>query len=98
MFIAPINLHLKKIWKTVYTKLRTTIQQVPLHNFLVIAGDLNAKLGQGDVNFSYNPETNRNGEYLLDFMEEFNLFFSNNCFMKSKEQLWTFEYPNGDRA
>ena len=26
-----------------YTSLRSTIEQVPLHNFLVIAGNLNAK-------------------------------------------------------
>jgi exonuclease III len=95
---SPHNSSPEENMEDFYTKLRTTVQQVPLHNFLVIAGDLNAKLGQGDVNFSYNPETNRNGEYLLDFMEEFNLFSSNNRFMKSKGQLWTFEYPNGDRA
>ena len=35
---------------------------------------------------------------LLDFLEEFNLFTSNNYFMKPKGQLWTFEYPSGDRA
>ena len=31
-------------------------------------------------------------------MEEFNLFPANTSFMKPKGQLWTFEYPNGDRA
>ena len=31
-------------------------------------------------------------------MEEYNLFSSNNNFMKSKNQLWTFEYPSGKRA
>ena len=71
---------------------------MPLHNFLVIAGDLNAKLGPKDVRYTYNNETNRNGEHLIDLMEEFNLFSANNSFMKSKGQLWTFEYPNGNRA
>ena len=42
--------------------------------------------------------TNRNGEMLLDLLEEFNLFTSNNYFMKPKGKLWTFEYPSGDRA
>ena len=31
-------------------------------------------------------------------MDEFNLFSANNSFMKPKGQLWTFEYPNGDRS
>ena len=44
-----------------YTTLRTTIEQVPLHNFLVIAGDLNAKLGSDEARFSFNSKTNRNG-------------------------------------
>ena len=81
-----------------YSTLRATIEQVPLHNFLVIAGDLNAQLGPDEVNFTFHSETNRNGEILKDFMDEFNLFSSNNSFMKPKGQLWTFEYPSGKRA
>ena len=81
-----------------YTTLRSTVEQVPLHNFLVIAGDLNAKLGPDEVNFTFNSKTNRNGEILKDFTDEFNLFSSNNSFMKPKGQLWTFEYPSGERA
>ena len=81
-----------------YTTLRSTVEQVPLHNLLIIAGDLNAKLGPADARYTYNIQTNRNGEHLVDFMEEFNLFPSNTNFMKPKGQLWTFEYPNGDRA
>ena len=42
--------------------------------------------------------TNRNGEMLLDFLEEFNLFTSNKYFINPNGQLWTFEYPSGDRA
>ena len=69
-----------------YTSLRTTVEQVPPHNFLVIAGDMNGKLGPNDVNYTFDSETNRNGEMLLDFLEEFNLFTSNNYFMKPKGQ------------
>ena len=57
-----------------YTSLRSTVEQVPSHNLLVIAGDSNGKLRSDDVNFTYNKENNRNGEMLLDFLEEFNLF------------------------
>ena len=47
-----------------YSTLKSTVEQVPAHNFLVIAGDLNAKLGPDEVNFTYNSSTNRNGEML----------------------------------
>ena len=81
-----------------YDILRTTLENVPAHNFLLVPGDFNAKLGTDDVTFSYHTETNRNGEHLVDIMEEFNLYPANTKFMKSKNQLWTFEYPNGTRA
>ena len=81
-----------------YNELRAIVEHVPAHNFLMLLGDFNAKLSNPDVKFSYNTETNRNGEKLLDFMDEFSLFASNTCFMKPQNKLWTFEYPTGDRA
>ena len=95
---SPHNCSSESDIEKFYTELRTTVEQVPLHNFLIISGDLNAKLGPDDVKFTYNNETNRNGELLIDFMKEFNLFSSNTSFMKPKGQLWTFEYPKGGRA
>ena len=95
---SPHNSSLESEIEDFYTRLRSTVEQVPLHNFLVISGDLNAKLGPENARFTYNQETNRNGERLIDFMEEFNLFSANTSFMKPKGQLWTFEYPKGDRA
>ena len=88
---SPHNASSESDVEDFYTTLRSTVEQVPLHNFLVIAGDLNAKLGPDNVKFTYNKETNRNGEHLIDFMKEFNLFSSNTSFMKPKGQLWTFE-------
>ena len=81
-----------------YSTLKSTVEQVPAHNFLIIfiAGDLNVKLGPDEVNFTYNSATNNNGETLKVFMDEFNLFSANNNFMKPKGQLWTFEYPSGE--
>lgn len=81
-----------------YSSLQNLLSDIPHHNFLTVAGDFNAKMAAPDVLFSFNNTTNRNGEYLLNILEEFNLFSSNNSFMKSKNQLWTFEYPNGTRA
>ena len=95
---SPHNSSTEKDIEDFYTSLRSTVEQVPPNNFIVIAGDLNSKLGPDNVNFTFDSTTNRNGEMLLDFLEEFNLFTSNNCFMKPKGQLWTFEYPSRDRA
>jgi len=75
---------------------QNTVELVPFHYFVIIVGDLNAKLGPSDAKFIYNNQTNCNGEYLLDLLEEFNLFSANNRFMKPKGQRWTFECPNGD--
>ena len=56
------------------------------------------KIGSDEVRFTFNDVTNRNGELLVDFMEEYSLFATNTSFMKSTNQLWTFEYPSGKRA
>ena len=81
-----------------YADLRTLTGNIPLHNFLVLSGDMNAKLGPSDANFSFDKGTNRNGEKLLEYMEEYNLFSASNNFMKPPGQLWSFEYPSGLRA
>lgn len=52
------------------------------HNFLVVVGDFNAQIGPEDAPFAYNKETNRNGQKLVDFAEEFQLTVTNTKFMK----------------
>ena len=77
-----------------YNGLRSVMENVPPHNFLTIPGDFNAKLGLDDTKFTiFHTKTNRNGELLVDFMGEFNLFPANTKFTKSEKKLWTFEYP-----
>ena len=84
--------------KSFYSDLKSVLENVPKHNLLAVLGDFNAKLGPEEQKFTYNSSTNRNGELLSDLMDEFSLFCSNCSFMKSKHQLWTFEYPSGRRA
>jgi len=81
-----------------YNTLRSTLENVPAHNFLLVPGDFNAQLGPYDAQFTFHCRTNRNGEHLVDLMDEFNLCPANTKFMKSKHHLWTFEYPDGHRA
>ena len=95
---CPHNARPEEDADTFYHGLRSVLSRVPAHNFLSLLGDFNARLGPEDALFTYNLETNRNGEKLVDFMEEFNLVASNTRFMKLLCKLWSFEYPNGQRA
>ena len=84
--------------ETFYDDLRSVLTNVPAHNILAVIGDFNAKLGPDVQRFTYNESTNRNGDLLVDLMDEYNLFCSNCSFMKPNSRLWTFEYPTGARA
>ena len=79
-----------------YTELKSVVENIPAHNFVTIAGDFNAKIGSPDALFSFNSSTNRNGEKLLDFVDEFQLSITNTKFMKPSRKLWTHESPKGD--
>jgi|TARA_B110001454_G_scaffold215734_1_gene237708 exonuclease III len=89
-----------------YSDLKSVTENIPAHNFVTVAGDFNAKLGPEDVKFTFSPtsstdkpppKTNRNGEKLLDYAEEFDLTISNTNFMKPPKKLWTFEAPNNNQ-
>ena len=81
---SPHNEAPENVMEKFYSTLRSVLDQVPRHNFLSLLGDMNAKLGPDDVKFAYDDRTNRNGEMLLDLMEEYDLYSSNNAFMKPK--------------
>ena len=53
-----------------YKDLRNVIESTPRHNFLVILGDLNAKVSSAHVKYSYNKRTNRNENILLELTSE----------------------------
>ncbi|XP_071480459.1 uncharacterized protein [Diadema antillarum] len=74
--------------------LRQAIEAVPRHHFLMVLGDLNARLGPDDVLFTCNDQTNDNGRRLLDVMEEYQLLATNTLFQKRKGKLWTWMSPN----
>ena len=71
------------------TSLRDAINDVPAHNFLVVMGDMNARLGLDDVPFSYHDRTNRNGCFLRELMVECGLVAANTLFQKRSGKLWT---------
>jgi exonuclease III len=100
-FIAcycPTNVSDEQLVDNFYSDLKGVTENVPIHNFLVIAGDFNSQIGPENALFTYNKATNRNGEKLIDFSEEFQLFITNTKFMKHPNRLWTFLNPSGYRS
>lgn len=67
-----------------YNSLRSTFESVSAHNFLLFPGKVNAKPEPDDANFAFYTETYRNGEPLVDVMEEFNLCLAHSKFTKRK--------------
>ena len=51
-----------------YNNLTDLVKGIPKHNVIVIGGDINAKIGdQESHGLSFQQETNRNGQFLLEF-------------------------------
>ena len=73
-----------------YSTLRSAIQRVPAHNFLVILGDFNARLGPQDAPFTFHDSTNANGEHLAALLVEHGLLAANTLFKKRLGKRWTF--------
>ena len=79
---------------TYFNQLRSTIEGVPLHDFLAILTDGNARMGKGDVFFTHNATTNDNGRRHLEIMEDHQLIAANTQFQKRKGKLWTWRSPH----
>ncbi len=73
-----------------YKDLKVAINEIPKHNFLLIGGDMNAKVGHSDGKYTLHGETNPNGEFLLNLINETDLIPINLKFQKHKGKLWTF--------
>ena len=61
---------------------------------LFTAADFNAKIGPMEVLYSFNSVTNRNGQQLTDFTDQFDLTATRTRFKKRPGKLWTYIYPN----
>ena len=95
---SPTNTNDEPNVDAFYKDLKLLLDNIPTHNFLVIAGEFNAQIGPLDALFSYNKETNRKGEKLVDLVEEYHLTVTNTRFMKSSKKLWTFQHSAGHRS
>ena len=56
---------------------------------LFIPGDYNAKIGRMETLYSFNSVTNRNGQQLTDFIDQFDLIATNTGFKKRPGKLDT---------
>ena len=67
---------------------------------VIIEGDFNAKIGHPEALHSFNLSTSCNGQsqMLCDLMVQHGLIALNTRFRKSKKKLWTFMYPNREKA
>ena len=73
-----------------YSTLHSALQKIPSHNFLVILGDFNARVGPEDAPFTFHSSTNTNGEHLSALLVERGLLAANTLFNKRLGKSWTF--------
>ena len=82
-----------------YILLLEKILSIPKHNIQIVGGEMNAKIGPSDCNgFTFNRRTNENGLALLSLIDKCGILLLNTKFQKSTGKLWTFVYPNGEKA
>ena len=83
---------------TFYDELSSLVRSIPKH-MLVIGGDMNAQIGKNRNNkYILHNTSNRNGQYLPDFMIENRLACLNTNYQKRKGKLWTYTYANNTKA
>ena len=80
-FPTNVAYHIAEV-EEFYSSLRSAIQQIPAHNFLVILGDFNTRLGPEDAPFTFHSSTSTNGEHLSALLLEHGLLAANTLFKK----------------
>ncbi len=95
---SPTNASSKDEIDKYYDDLRGCIDSIPTHNFLMLLGNFNARLGKEDARHTMHLSTNRNGNYLVDLIMEKDLIVTNTYFKKHDGKLWTFLGPGGYKA
>ena len=89
---SPHNSLPEEMLSDFYDDLCHTVDTIPPHHMLIIGGDMNAKTNN---RFSLHTATDRNGVFLQDFTNQFNLIIGNTSFQKPKVKLWTYRSPTG---
>jgi exonuclease III len=99
---APTEDKLETVKDKFYDELYQCVQDVPLHNILLVMGDFNARIGK-DKHFTnsksigqyvFHEESNDNGKRLVDFCEMSNMRSTQAKFPHPKSRVWTWQHPN----
>ncbi|XP_062928154.1 uncharacterized protein LOC134359115 [Mobula hypostoma] len=88
---SPHNSSEEKEVEAFDSKLHQAVTSILAHNFLAVLGNFNAQVRLEDIPYSYQDFTNRNGQYLVDFIQEHSLIAANTQFKKQAGKLWTYE-------
>lgn len=72
-----------------YEDLQNVLRDVPAHNFPMVLGVFNARLGPEDVPFTYHDTTNRNGALLAELLSETGFLADNTLLKKRGGKMWT---------
>ena len=80
---SPTNVSEETELVAFYDELSSLVRSIPKHNVLVIGGDMNAQIGKnGNNRYSLHTTSNRNGQYLTEFMMENRLTCLNTNYQK----------------
>lgn len=96
---APTEVAKKEIKNSFYENLNETMES--LHNTTIVMGDFNSQIGQRGKNEEkiLGPYTtgkrNDNGQRLINYALENNLYIMNTFYKRKHKRKWTWESPNG---
>ena len=73
-----------------FNNLNEVTASIPKHNVLLVVGDFNGHIGKTHEQYTYHNITNKNGQHVIDFAEEADMFITNTNFRKKCGKLWTY--------
>ena len=103
---APTEDKCESVKKPFYEDLKRITDSIPPHNVIILAGDLNARVGADSSitnprtvgRYPYHEETNGNGEMLINYCESSNMRSMQTRFRHPKSRTWTWRHATGTKA
>ena len=96
---APTEDKCSKVKDSFYDSLQKVLDDIPSKNFLVLAGDFNAKVGKSIIpsvigNFGVDSDISDNGHQLIDFAAYNGLSVMNTMFRHKRAHKFTWNNPD----
>ena len=89
---------------TFYNNLTDCLRDILLHNFIVLMGDLNARVESSNTHlkaverYTYHQLSNDNGNRLKDLCEANNMSIATTRKPHPNRHKWSCQHPNGNKA